>query len=160
MSYNSNKKKSATLGMPHGTAVNQLRKKILFHLLKKLNEDICFACDKKIETVDELSIEHIKPWEGISAELFWDLDNIAFSHLKCNVTHTRHGGKLLRKIGPEGTSWCVNCQQFLPQQNFHKNSSRWTGLHMHCKNCWNTMRKEHRKSVNSIARVPVLQAGS
>ena len=46
------------------------------------NEDICFKCKSKIKIVEELSIEHKLPWEGISIELFWDLDNIAFSHLK------------------------------------------------------------------------------
>lgn len=80
----SNEKKSNTLGMSHGTACNRLRKNILFSLLTKLNENVCFRCGKTIVSVDELSIEHKQPWEGISADLFWDLDNIAFSHLGCN----------------------------------------------------------------------------
>jgi 5-methylcytosine-specific restriction endonuclease McrA len=102
----SNEKKAATLGMPHGTAVGRLRKNILYSILKRINENICFRCKLPIGTVDDLSVEHIKPWEGVSAELFWDLNNIAFSHIRCNVPHKRHGGIFLRKIGPEGTSWC------------------------------------------------------
>ena|SRR5712664_1866660 len=90
---NSNQKKDATLGMPHGTANNRLRKNILFHLLKKHDENYCVRCEQLIESVDDLSIEHIKPWEGISAELFWDLENIAFSHLHCNRPHVQGNKK-------------------------------------------------------------------
>lgn len=84
---NSNVGKSRTLGMPHGTACNKLRKQILFHLLIKLGENKCFKCSEIIEKVADLSIEHKQPWEGISADLFWDLNNIAFSHLHCNRPH-------------------------------------------------------------------------
>lgn len=84
----SNQKKSAVLGMPFGTACNRLRKVVLFHILVKHDENVCHRCNQKIEDVSELSIEHIEPWEnaGESAKgLFWDVNNIAFSHLHCNV---------------------------------------------------------------------------
>jgi len=82
---NNNEKKYKVLGMPHGTAQNKLRKMVLFHLLKKHNENFCFQCGAEIEAVEELSIEHKKPWVNESADLFWDMENIAFSHLKCNT---------------------------------------------------------------------------
>ena len=72
------------LGMSQGAAAGKLRKNILFHLLKKLGENTCSKCTKSIEQPDDLSIEHLQPWENRSAELFWDLDNIAFSHMRCN----------------------------------------------------------------------------
>ena len=72
-------RKSAFLGMPHGTATNRLRKRVMFSLLEKHGENTCFKCSKKIETADELSLEHKQPWEGVSVELFWSLENIAFS---------------------------------------------------------------------------------
>ncbi len=81
--------KSRQLGMPYGTATGKLRKLILFHLLKKHNENVCFQCGKEIETVDELSMEHKKPWLHESSDLFWDVENIAFSHLHCNLSTTR-----------------------------------------------------------------------
>ena len=84
MSGNSNERKNQTLGMSHGTAAGKLRKMVLFRQLKKYKDNICARCSQEIETVDELSIEHLKPWEGISADLFWDLDNVAFSHARCN----------------------------------------------------------------------------
>ena len=84
------KKKGDALGMPIGTATHRLRKMILFHLLKKHNENFCFQCGAKIEIVEELSIEHKKPWLHESVDLFWDMDNIAFSHLHCNMAAGRH----------------------------------------------------------------------
>jgi hypothetical protein len=93
---NSNTKKSECLGVPFGTACNRLRKKVLFHLLKKLNENVCFKCSEAIEFIDDLSIEHKHPWEGRDASLFWDIENIAFSHLHCNRPH-----KTNRKYTPE-----------------------------------------------------------
>lgn len=85
---NNNKKKSEQLGMPHGTASGRLRKMILFHLLKKLGDNVCFQCKGSIESIEDLSIEHKIPWLDSSdpPALFFDLENIAFSHLSCNVT--------------------------------------------------------------------------
>jgi HNH endonuclease len=131
----SNQKKSATLGMPHGTANQRLRKMILFDLLKRHNENVCVRCKRAIEEIDELSIEHIKPWEGISAGLFWDLSNIAFSHMECNMASRRiqTSQPLQRKTGPEGTAWCNMCKKFEPVENFHKAVNRWNGLQAWCK---------------------------
>lgn len=70
--------------MPFGTASGRLRKMILFELLKRHDENVCYRCALKIEKLEDLSIEHKQPWEGRSVELFWDLSNIAFSHLRCN----------------------------------------------------------------------------
>jgi hypothetical protein len=75
------------LGMPYGTACNRLRKNILFSLLKKLKENTCFKCGQVIQSVDDLSIEHKLPWEGRDADLFWDIENISFSHVGCNRPH-------------------------------------------------------------------------
>ena len=105
-----NEKKAAALGMPWGTANNRLRKSILFHLLKRHEENVCYVCDTVIEKVDDLSIEHKKPWEGASIDLFWDLENIAFSHIRCNKPHQQNGGRD-KIVTPEGTSWCWVCKQ-------------------------------------------------
>ena len=139
-------RKSAFLGMPHGTANGRLRKMILFHLLRKHGENTCFKCSKKIETVDDLSIEHKQPWEGISVELFWSLDNIAFSHLRCNRPHRYVGGGVSkRKVGDEGTAWCVGCKAFRSATEFSRNRSRWNGLQNRCNNCLSEYARESRK---------------
>lgn len=86
---NTNAEKSAQLGMPHGTAANRLRKIIMFSLLVRLHENLCFRCGREIEKADDLSVEHKEPWLHVSSDLYWDLENIAFSHGKCNVGSAR-----------------------------------------------------------------------
>lgn len=132
---NSNARKAATLGMPHGTAVARLRKNVLFHLLKKHNENICARCDEFIESVDDLSLEHLQPWEGISSDLFWDLNNIAFSHMHCNRPHRNWGGARRKVLAPEGQSWCFSCDAFKAINDFDKHGRRWNGLSEECKIC-------------------------
>jgi 5-methylcytosine-specific restriction endonuclease McrA len=74
------------LGMPVGTAFNRLRKSILFDCIRKLSLDKCYRCSSEIEHIDDLSVEHKIPWHSSnSAELFWNLDNVTFSHFKCNI---------------------------------------------------------------------------
>lgn len=76
--------KRKQLGMPLGTAQGRLRKLILFDLVQRLGLDICCRCGKKIISADELSIDHKEPWLHVSVTLFWDLNNIGFSHHACN----------------------------------------------------------------------------
>src|SRR4029077_9406118 len=122
------------LGMSQGAAQNRLRKSILFSFAQRLKEDVCFKCGKQIKSVDELSIEHKLPWENRSAELFWDLSNIAFSHLECNRQHSS-SKEALRKIGPEGTAWCSVHQEFLSIERFWKNPNNWNGVSRACAEC-------------------------
>jgi hypothetical protein len=85
---NSNEKKSIKLGMSSGKAIQILRKMILFDLIKKLNLDICYRCGTNITQIEDLSIEHKIAWlnSEYPKELFFDLTNIAFSHLHCNCS--------------------------------------------------------------------------
>jgi len=141
-------RKSAFLGMPPGTACNRLRKMVLFTLLQRHEENICFKCSQLIETAEELSIEHKQPWEGISVELFWDLENIAFSHLRCNKNHRRKGGRAdIRKVGPEGTAWCRNCKDFLSVHDFSRHSRRWNGLQPWCNQCYKKRLQSRKTAV-------------
>ena len=82
-----NQKKAEALGMSFGTASNRLRKLILFSLVRAAELDVCYQCDGKILNVDDLSIEHKEPWLQAEnpVEAFFDLNNIAFSHLSCNI---------------------------------------------------------------------------
>lgn len=143
----SNQKKNDTLGMPHGTASARLRKIILFDLLRRHNENMCVRCQQPILLIEELSIEHIKPWEGRSAELFWDLKNIAFSHTRCNRPHEHPGNpESLRehpyhtktKEAPEGTAWCTGHKDYLLIEAFHSNERNVNGVASYCKECRKT----------------------
>jgi hypothetical protein len=132
---NTNQRKSAQLGMPFGTATNRLRKMILFKLLVDSKINQCFRCREDIGSAEDLSIEHKEPWFNRDVELFWDLNNIAFSHSWCNKPHSQKGGRSMhRKVGAENTAWCCKHQQFLPTEMFWKNNSRWNGLQSDCKN--------------------------
>lgn len=92
-------KKNKQLGMPLGTASARLRKKILFSLIKECGKNVCYQCGKPIETEEELSIEHKIPWldSNNPKELFFSIDNIAFSHLRCNCA-ARRETDICRKI--------------------------------------------------------------
>jgi hypothetical protein len=74
------------LGMPLGTASNKLKKNILFELVKTCGLNKCFRCNNTIENVNEFSIEHKESWfdSNDPKGLFFNIDNIAYSHLKCN----------------------------------------------------------------------------
>lgn len=82
----SNEKRAEQLGMNFSSARHVLNKSIMFSFVQKLKLDNCYQCSKLIKTVKEFSIEHKKPWlyEPNAKELYFDLDNIAFSHHSCN----------------------------------------------------------------------------
>lgn len=123
------------LGMSHGAAATRLRKLVLFRQLEKHQENVCVKCSGRILTADDLSLEHIKPWEGRDASLFWDLENVAFSHVVCNLPHVRHGGTFRRIQAPDGMAWCYEHKAFLPIEKFNKKPDRWNGLRFACSDC-------------------------
>jgi hypothetical protein len=144
MSTRGNKKRTEFLGMSFGTARARLQRKILFDLVQKAGEDTCFRCDEKIVEVEDLSIEHKKNWLDVDPELFWDLQNVAFSHQKCNSGNHRN-----RILCSTSESWCYVCKTMLPIDNFWiakigaKRAS--TGLKLECKSCKNTRQNEYRR---------------
>lgn len=125
------------LGMPIGTANARLKKSILFSLLQETGKNVCFRCGNEITSVDDLSIDHKEWWENVNPELFWDLNNIAFSHLKCNCSHQRRvtSQPKLRKVVSEGFAWCSGCKQEYPVECFWANRSRYNGLNNLCMPC-------------------------
>lgn len=142
MAQDANKVKSDFLGMSFSTADYRLKKSIMFSLLEKHEENVCYRCGLKIETPEELTVEHKSPWLHIDPDLFWDLENIAFSHFKCNAGVTRSDTEAVvahrlstRKTGKSGTVWCITHQDFLPEENFKKNSTRWNGFQRQCQEC-------------------------
>jgi hypothetical protein len=121
---NSNNKKADQLGMPVGTASNRLRKSIIFMLLKKLNLNFCHQCGGEIESEKELSIEHKIPYldSADPVKLFFDLDNIAFSHLDCNIKAAR------KTYADHGTENCYyrgcRCDKCTEKQRIKKQKYR------------------------------------
>jgi len=82
--------------MSPGKASGRLKKEIMFNLLSRLGENICFQCLKTIDSADELSVEHKTPWLNSEdpCRLFYDPENIAFSHLRCNSSAARRPNKI------------------------------------------------------------------
>ncbi|WWQ71117.1 HNH endonuclease [Salmonella phage SeKF_63] len=78
------------LGMSLGTAQNRLVKDLLFDFICKTNQNKCFQCGKEMSRED-FSVEHKTPWrhKENAKELFFSLDNISYSHLRCNMKAAR-----------------------------------------------------------------------
>lgn len=110
-----NEKKAAQLGMSGGKAYHKLRKKILFYYIKKAGNNICYRCEKKINDIDDFSIDHKKHWLNNNIKLFWNIRNIAFSHLKCNLKSKNHSYK---RDCIKGKFWCIKCKKFKPKKDF------------------------------------------
>jgi len=97
----STEKMKQMLGMSQGTAANRLRKAIMFQLVQETNKDVCYQCEKKIETLSQFSIEHMEPWQKADdpKHAFFDLNNISFSHLSCNARAGEKGKNPNYKLG-------------------------------------------------------------
>lgn len=90
----SNSRKDSLLGEPHGTANSRLKKAIIFMLAGEIDGRLaCFRCGKTIADVRDLSIEHKESWQSAADPrmAFFDLKNIAFSHLRCNCATSGSG---------------------------------------------------------------------
>lgn len=87
-------KKQEQLGMNPSTAQHRLLKDILWDLVVKANLDTCCKCGNKM-CRNTFSIEHIVPWLDSEnpVDLFFNLNNIAFSHLLCNIADRRNPQK-------------------------------------------------------------------
>lgn len=126
---NSNQKKAAQLGMPLGTASNRLRKAIIFNLVKRLGENYCYRCGSEIVSEADLSIEHKIPYldSDDPVKLFFDLDNISFSHLICNIRDARQ-----TKISTHPSLWAYRkgcrCDECRELEKLRRRSQRERGI--------------------------------
>lgn len=79
------KEQSEKLCMNHRSACTRLTRDLLFKYIIKAGHK-CFRCGGEL-TRETFSIDHKVSWlHGENPPgLFFDLDNIAFSHLKCNI---------------------------------------------------------------------------
>lgn len=83
------KLESQQLGMNRTTAASRLVKDLLYKYIT-LHGEVCDICNKPM-TRKDFSIQHRKPWRHSenAAEMYFDLDNIAFAHLSCNSSIKR-----------------------------------------------------------------------
>jgi hypothetical protein len=87
------------LGMNQGSAQWKLRKSIMFHQAVRLNENICYRCGERIEKADEFSVDHKEPWlySENAIDSFFNLENVSFSHCRCNTKAKRPPSKRFEK---------------------------------------------------------------
>lgn len=73
-----------------------LSQDLLFDFVIKAGHT-CFRCKKSL-TRNDFTIEHKVPWLKApnASELYYSLDNIAYSHLRCNSAASRRPNKLNR----------------------------------------------------------------
>lgn len=83
-------KKQEQLGMNPSTASGRLVKDLLWNFIVRCDEDSCSKCGEKMSR-ETFSVEHVRPWLDSEnpLERFFDLENITFSHLDCNVKAAR-----------------------------------------------------------------------
>lgn len=145
-------KHSDLLGMNVATASHLLRMDMMFSLAQQLRMTLCHKCGEDIESSRDLSLDHIRPWRAVSAELFWDLSNVSFTHKRCNKID-----RPARKVGPEGMLWCYVHKSFLPAINFGKDPARWNGARAGCFECEN---ERQRRYDSRNPRHPCVECGT
>lgn len=82
--------------MNPSTASQRLVKDILYSFVVKSGLNSCHQCNKPMSR-ENFSIEHKRPWfdSGDPVGLFFDLDNIGFSHHSCNVGAAKRKGRVV-----------------------------------------------------------------
>lgn len=136
--------KSEFLGENFSSANYRLQRRIMFNLIQQLKQDICFRCERRIESYEDFSIDHKEFWLGINIKLFWDLDNIAFSHFNCNAKVNRQSIiPRIRKV-VAGKIKCSHCKEFKAVQNFSKGNKY--GFQSECRPCRSVLRRRAREA--------------
>lgn len=102
---NQNEKTKQQLGVNKSTAQAILLKDILWKLIQETNQTKCFVCGEEM-TRETFSIEHKEEWlnKENAKELFFDLNNISFSHLSCNISRSSKR----KRSAKHGTSTMYN----------------------------------------------------
>jgi len=133
MAESTDRRASLQLGMNYGKAHGRLWKQVILWLAKQLGLDFCFRCGKRIETLQELSLDHKLPWLDVDPALYWDVENnIAFSHFDCNVKAARRpfrSPEFLAEVGRAvSRSWTKRRREAQSKRakNQGKTGLRWT----------------------------------
>lgn len=87
-------KKKEKLGMNYSTARNRLIKDLLFKAMVELKKNTCHRCLKEM-TREDFTLDHKEAWLNSNnpIELFFDTNNVAFSHSSCNTSARVDTGK-------------------------------------------------------------------
>lgn len=88
-------KKKQQLGIDPGTASHRLVRDLLWSFIVADGFNFCYHCNESM-TRDNFSIEHKEPWLDSEnpLKLYFDLDNISYSHRVCNIKAARRPNKI------------------------------------------------------------------
>lgn len=94
-------KKQLQLGMNPSTAAGRLVKDILYRFVVDTGQNACYHCGLQMSR-ETFSIEHKEPWldSDDPKGLYFDLENIGFSHQSCNSSAAR---QTRTRVSPETT---------------------------------------------------------
>jgi len=104
--------KTEQLGLNVSTATQRLYRKIMFDLSVKCRANKCIRCGELIDKLEDFSIDHKVEWlhSDNANELFFDLDNIGFSHKDCNYRCRRCPKVVKGKTGFKGVELNDRCK--------------------------------------------------
>ena len=98
--------------MNPSTASHRLVKDLLFEFAIRRCNIKCHRCMESVGRED-FSVEHIKPW--LDSEnprgLFFDLDNVTFSHLSCNASAAKRPERRHQIASYNKGCGCDNCKE-------------------------------------------------
>lgn len=82
--------KKRQLGMNPSTASARLVKDLLWNFVETTGQMACCKCGEPMSR-ETFSIEHVTPWldSDDPVGLYFDLGNISYSHLRCNIGDAR-----------------------------------------------------------------------
>ena len=93
-------------------------RRLMFYLVTATDMNKCSRGDcsnkSKIITMDNFSVEHARPWRGNPPGLYYDTDNIVFSHRACNRSDQ----------DPLARLYCYSCQSMVSSEDFNEKSIR------------------------------------
>jgi len=80
--------KSKLLGMSFHTARARLERDLLFKFATELGH-VCYRCQQPMPR-DNFSVDHMENWSTAESPIkaYFDLKNVAFSHIHCNAANT------------------------------------------------------------------------
>lgn len=112
-------KKKMQLGMNPSTASGRLVKDLLWNFVKTTGQDACCKCGEPMSR-ETFSIEHVTPWldSDDPVGLYFDLENISYSHLRCNVEDARRPQSQCGTVHTYNKGCrCVDCREASREDN-------------------------------------------
>lgn len=99
-------------------------------------DKFCDDCGSK----EKLELHHKNRDEKVTHRVWsWSLDRRKEETSKCSILcfscHKIRTQEQFRKIGPENTSWCTDCKDFINISLFGPSKKNWDGFRSICNPC-------------------------